>query len=240
MAPFFETETVRDVIILKIFLYVLLAVFGLVALILLANIGVSVRIRNDFAVYAHFLFIRINVTKLLSRPKKQKKPVLLKLSDTFEAEGGAAVEKQYKSKAENAVKREKAEKKAGGHVQAETPKKKKSPTELLEMAKQMISDLARYFARFARLRVKRLYAVAASPEPDKTAVLFGEMNIAVSSLLYVCRSYKFFKINDKKVGVYSDFTVDTPLVDAEIRLSLFGWQIVLMGIVLLADYLRKR
>ena len=226
-------------IILKILLYVLLAVLGLILLILLANLGVSVRIKDDFSVYAHFLFIKVNVTKLLSRPKKQKKPVLLKLSDTFDADKEDSVIKPEKKKREKVEKDKKAKSGKEGD-RKETEKKKKSASELIETAKEMIGDFARYFAKFARLKVKRLYVVAASDEPDKTAVLFGEMNIAVNALLFVCRSYKFFKINDKKVGVYSDFTASTPSVDAEIKLSFFGWQIAVMGIVLLVDYVRGK
>ena len=229
-------------IILKILLYVLLAVLGLVALILLANIGVSLRVKGDLAVYAHFLFIKINVTKLLSRQKKQKKPVLLKISDTFEKDGTKKPVKTDNKREDTQNAKNAAKEAAKSEKMSEQlpPKEKKSATELIETAKELISDFAKYFSKFARLKVKRLYAVASSDEPDKTAVLFGEMNIAVSSLLYVCKSYRLFKINENKVGVYSDFTGGAPSVDAEIKLSFFGWQIAILGIVLLMDYLRGR
>ena len=196
-------------LILLILLYILTASVILLALLLISKVTFTFRYNEDFELFFKIWFIHLNITKILSRPKKAKTPKVAHF------DGGTFGEIPVVSK------KTAQKKKAGAHSAAPTNKKqKKGVEETLDLLREIINDCSEPFGKCAVLRIKKLYVTAASDSPDKTAIMFGHLNTLASSIVLAGKKFEKFEVYDGAVGVYSDFCGTKPHLDANIELIL--------------------
>ena len=150
--------------------------------------------------------------------------------------------KEKKPKKEKPPKEEKPEQEA-------RPKKKRNlnftKEEIFELVKRAINGLG----KFGKLTVRRfmLHYTAAGEDPYNTAMIFGYVNGALSSLAPLC-AQKFHVTGDVDVWTDVDFTTDKMSLDAAVSVTLRLIQVVHMALavafgvltVLLKNKLRLR
>lgn len=227
------------------FVWQLLCISGIVLLFLLAfaifvllialtaRIGINLTYNGKIGIIVKIWFVGIDVLKL-SSSKKTKPPKLIHY--TGESFGKLCTQKKKKKKSG-------AQKTSAMHETAKKAKQaeKKGALETVSFFKDLVSDSAIHFSSYAKLRIKRLYLVAAVKEdPAKTAVMFGNMNTALGVFLHVCERYAMFDTKNINAGVYSDFTADKPSCDIDIELSFFTWQALGTALTAFKTYLKNK
>ncbi|MBO4343270.1 MAG: hypothetical protein J5844_01295, partial [Clostridia bacterium] len=205
--------------------------FALILLLLLMKYTVIVSYDKDFSAYLKIGLLKLNIKKLVFG-KKKKKAKKIKFDGNFDLLDGKIKEKPKKDKNHKFADGNDKEK------TAETGKNvgKKPITEVIQTYTDLFSDTFSVFAKYAKLKVSKLKITVSSPEPDKTALLFGNANTAMSAFLYVCRRYRFLEINEKNVGIYSDFLENKPKADVKVSLSLLGYQALICAVSALNVY----
>ncbi len=221
------------------------------ALIAFLNVGLHFSYTDSLHVYAVIAFFRLDLIKKFGadKPKKNK----LRHYDggsfgSFYDGNGTERKKERKaghkagktvSPASSAASSENTGK--GTHPRASLPPEKtKEPKSALSFVRAMLEDVFPPFRRYARLRVRKLHVVAADKSPDRTALLFGELNTACASLLYVCRRYEICRIDEENVAVYSDFSRDKPYCSFSVTLDLFVFQLLIIAVKALRSYLKNK
>lgn len=214
----------------SVILFILLFVLLLLALICISHPKIILKYKDKPEISAKLFFIRFNITKFLSRPKKQKPPKAAHFDGTL---FGEFPEKEKKKK----KKKDSAESKAYGiesttghkhgskktkEVPEENEKKPLTETvsEYLEKITDILESIREPAKKIIAIDIKKLYVTAASEDAHKTAVLFGHMNTAMGALIYVCRKFASLRINEEQTGVYSNFCVTKPELDAHIVFTL--------------------
>lgn len=196
-------------LVLLILLYILTAFVILLTLLVLSKVTFTFRYNENFELFLKIWFIHLNITKILSRPKKNKKPQVAHF------DGGTFGE--FPAESQKTVQKKKTE----AHSAAPVKKKsKKSIEETLDLLREIINDCSEPFGKCAVLRIKKLCVTAASDSPDKTAIMFGHLNTLASSVVLAGEKFKKFEVCDGAVGVYSDFCGTKPRLDANIELIL--------------------
>ena len=146
------------------------------------------------------------------------------------------IPKKVKTKT-RAVKAKAQKEQAEQEPQEKTKKKIKLTfdfEELLELAKKAIKSLG----KFGKLTVNKflLHYTAAGNDPYKTAMLFGYINAALSSLAPLCLKHMRVK-DDVDVWTQIDFTIEKPLIDAELIITLRLMQLIRVATVFAFGFL---
>lgn len=209
--------------IFLVLLCVLLAVLTLVFLICLSHPKIILKYNDKAEISASLWFLRFNITKFLSRKKKKKAPKAVHF------DGGLFGEFP---ETEKKTKKKKQELRTAHSHKAEKSEKEKAPltetvSEYLTLVTDILDDIKEPVKKILKVDIKKLYLTAASDNPHNTAILFGNMNTAVSSLILVCKKFASLKIDENKTGVYSDFASSKPRADAHIVLTLSLRHIIL-------------
>ncbi len=206
--------------VIKVLLIVLGVVFALILLLLLIKYTVVAAYSSDFYVYLKIGFVKINIKRFVFG-KKKKKAKIIKFDGNFDLLDGK-IENKEKNKAKHKFKTEKKT-----QIPAKTegePQKKQSVKEVVQTYVDLFSETFAVFAKYAKIKITKLKIVISSPEPDKTALMFGNANTALGTFIYVCRKYRFLEIKGENVGVYTDFTKDKPEASGEVLLCVRGYQ----------------
>lgn len=211
--------------ILLVLFCILLFILLLAVLICLSHPKIIIRYKDKTDIWASVWFIKFNITKFLSRKKKHKTPRAIHFEGGLFGEFSEKEKKKKKGKekhktalSDNAVKTEKEK----------TPLTE-TVSEYLTLVTDILDDIKEPVKKILKVDIKKLHLTAASDDPHKTAILFGNMNTAVGSLILVCKKFASLSINESKTGVYSDFVSTTPGADAHIVLTLSFRHIILCG-----------
>lgn len=221
--------------VLLILLCILLFVLALAVLICLSHPKIIIKLKDKPDISASLFFLRFNITKFLSRKKKQKKPKAVHFDGTL---FGEFPEKDKK--------KEKAERKAKSvtHTVSKAEKKKTPVTETvseyLTLVTDVLDDIREPVKKVLKIDIKKLYLTAAADDPHKTAILFGNMNTAVGSLILVCKKFAVLNINESKTGVYSDFLSAKPRADAHIVLTLSVRHTIICGFKAIMRFINNK
>ena len=196
---------------------VLLFLIVLVAVICVSHPKIIIKYKTSPEISASLWFLRFNITKFLSRQKKNKKPKMLHFDGTH---FGALPKDAATDK-----KKEAEPKKAPKAASAYSSKKEKKPisetvSEITELITDILTDISEPLKKILTVHIKRLYITAASEDAHKTALLFGHANTATGCVIYACRKFAALSIDEDGVGVYSDFNASKASVDAHIVLTL--------------------
>lgn len=216
--------------ILKIILCILAALLFLVGLLAFSTAKLKFEHSLGPVFSVKLLGIKFNVTKFLSRRQKQKKTKIVRFTgESF----GEFPHKPAKKK----KRRKKADHKVG---KTTIPKEKKSITEILELVTGILSEISKPLGKCAALRIKRLKITAASDSPDKTAILFGNLNTAAGMLILAAQEFSALTVDDGAVGIYSDFMPGNPRLDADIELSVRIRYVIAVAFKGLKSYLKNK
>lgn len=229
--------------VLSVLGFVFLGIFGAAALLLflpaVSKLGVRMRFDGTFTVTARLGVLRFNVTRFLARPKKKKKTKLLRFTETYGAFGeletvktSAKAKKFFKKTSKKAKHRKTSSQKS---AKGEKPSSR-SVMEWIRLLTQIVSGVSVRFARYAHLQIRCLHVTAASPEAADTAVMFGNLNTAVGTLIHVCGRFRMLEIRTRQVSVYADFNAVEPTLEADMELTIRGWQLFVCALFAVRRY----
>lgn len=177
---------------------------ALILLILLIPIGVDVGNEGgEFHLSAKVSALLIQILPKKpgeEKPKKEKKP------------------------------KKKKKKKPEEETQEPKPRKKRelpfNRDEILELLRTVLKGIGK-FGRAWRVDRFVLHYVAAGDDPYDTAVTYGKVNAALSSLAPLCR--RRFQVKDCSVWTDVDFTADKTFLEAGLAMTITLWR--LFGVV---------
>lgn len=228
----------------KILLLILAGVIALPILLLVAAIllllsplPVGVRFRYSDAVSLQVIIAFFRKTILPKKPKTRKQLEKEKKKKAAKAEKKAAkkAEKKKKQKADSLI------------AKPPAPPKPKKPLRdriegLLPWAKLGVRFVGEFFGRRLCIRRLNIRAALAGGDPAKLALNTAKAWEAIGMTIPVLE--QGFRIKEKRIAVYPDFTADkTDLeADAYIRLRVGGvvWMLVRYGFKALGVLLRAK
>ncbi len=187
-------------------------------IICLIPAGLRIKYNGEFYLYGDYGLIKI---KLI--PKKKK----IKISDYSEKKMKKREEKQKKKLA-------KSEKKsaAKGHKFNKPAEKSdnvltaslKDPDRRFDMISQLYDILTVVISEFAailKIKLFKLHVVVGSPEPSKTAILYGGACAAAGNLVNLIGQYTDIeKSNKNSVYVVPDFIAEKTTASADVSVTL--------------------
>ena len=89
--------------------------------------------------------------------------------------------------------------------------------------------------RKIKIALIALRFTAGSGDPYNTAMQYGYVSAAVGTLSPLVENS--FRVSKREIAVNADFERDKPIIEGELRLGLFLWQIIYIACAVLADYL---
>lgn len=223
------------------FLVILLLILFLLLLLLLICIShpkIIIKYKDKLEIKTKLWFFGFDITKFLSRKKKEKKPKVIHFDGGLFGEFPEEVrnikkKKSAKSDASHAFPLTKEKSGETGKASSTEEKEKKPLTETVSDAVGLVTDILdnikEPLKKVLRADIKRLYITASSDDSHKTAILFGNMNTALGTLILVCKKYAALNIDEEQTGVYSDFLSVKPSVDAHIVLTLSFRHLIICG-----------
>lgn len=180
-----------------IVLYVILALVCLVLLPLFLNFHLILEYDGEARAFLRVLFIKLDLIKLseklanrAKKPKKQKK------------------KRKKKSEPQPAEKR---------------PDRKKKPSDILDFlkfAKKIAADAASRLLKRLRIRLAYLNITVATEQADKTALLYGAVCTAVSSLDEVLRQFARYSADRDKINVGVDYLAEKTVAKAKLIFTI--------------------
>lgn len=199
---------------------IVLIIAAVLFLIGCVPVGVIFRYHEEIELKLTILFIRIGILP--------KKPLPRKKREKAEAQKAAKAAK----KAEAKEKKKKKQQAQSLIVKPEPakPKPKKPLTDriagLIPWARLGVRFVGEFFHR--KLTVKRLYiqAVLAGGDPAKTAETVGRAWEAIGVAVPILE--QAFRIKEKKIAVWPDFTASKTDLEAELRVRLRVGGVVLL------------
>ncbi len=199
---------------------VLLIVLGVLFLIGCIPVSVLFRYHKEIELKLIVLFFRIGILpkKPLPRKKREKAEARKAAKDAKKAE--AKEKKKKKKQAQSLIAKPEPEK----------PKEKKPLTqtvaEIIPWAKLGARFVGEFFHR--KLTVKRLWirAALAGGDPAKTAETIGKAWEAIGIAVPILE--QGFRIKEKKIAVYPDFTARKTELEAELQVRLRIGGVVLL------------
>lgn len=197
---------------------IILAVLFLIGCI---PVGVIFRYHEEIELKLQILFIKIGILpkKPLPRKKREKAEAKKAKKDAKKAE--EKEKKKKKQQAESLIAKPKPEK-------PEEPKKPlpEKVAELIPWAKLGARFVGEFFHR--KLTVTRLWirAALAGGDPAKTAETVGKAWEAIGIAVPILE--QAFRIKEKRIAVWPDFTAKKTAVEAELRVRLRVGGVILL------------
>lgn len=199
---------------LLVLLFIILFAVLLVFVICLSHPKIVLKYKDKLEISTKLWFFKFNITKFLSRKRKKKSPKVLH----FDGTGFGELAPKTSKKAAHPEKTvQKKSVKSGEKIRKPFSE---TASEILELITDILSDISDPFKKVLRVDVKKLYVTVASEDAHKTAILFGNANTALGSLIYVCEDFASIDIDKENTGVYSDFCSDKTKADVCIVLTL--------------------
>ena len=222
-----------------VLLFLILFLLAMLILICISHPKIIIKYKDKLEIKAKLWFFGFNLTRFLSRKKKDKKPKVIHFDGGLfgelpEDKKKGKKKKSGKSSAQHTLSG-KREKSAGGVSEASPEEKEKKPltetvSDALELVTDILDDVKEPLKKVLKADIRKLYITAASDDPHKTALLFGRLNTAMGVLIFVCKKYASLSIDESKAGIYSDFLAAKPGIDAHIVLTLSFRHIVICGV----------
>ncbi|MEG1632545.1 MAG: DUF2953 domain-containing protein [Oscillospiraceae bacterium] len=195
----------------------LLIILAIIVFILVVPLGVRVAYLND-VLHLAARVLCFNIRLLPKREKPDKPP------------------KKKKEKKPKKPKKPKKSKKED-EAEAEEPKKKPSPSELIDLAKLGLGALSR-FRRKLTVNSFMLHFTAADDDPYDAAMLYAFSNTVLGILLPLAEESFNIRKSDVKTAV--SFETTEPSVDAELTLTISLGRILGIGIALGFAFLKQK
>lgn len=216
-----------------IFLYILLGIIALIAIILMLRGIVTIEYRDTLKVTLRVLFIKIKIL-----PKKEKHPRVHSMSKRRSERIARRLEKKKEKKKEKRL-----EKKRAKEEKKKNAPKKKLPEMLKDISEitELVLLAVKKFFGHLKIRVIRFNVKIASDDAATTAIAYGAVNQIVATIYPFVEGSKNIKTpNKKNFNIYTDFLSDTPEADVKIKLSIRVWQIVDVAIAAIVKMVKNK
>ncbi len=211
------------VFILKLLLYLLIALLFLFFLLSLCRVSLRIVYNGNLGVFASLGVIKIDVMKLMT--PKTKMPKKRSLYNDLKASEKA----KKRTKTRSAVKVTPSQNKVG------VEKEQKAPTALLKIVLQVVKK----FFGYLKVKLCRVNAVIATDDVAKTAIVYAAANSVLGAVYGAVKNQKNFDICEKCYFVTADYTSNRSRYDVEIVFSIFVWQVLLCAIKGMSLYLEE-
>lgn len=195
-----------EIIVFKILLWILLAIFFLLLLVCILNVKITVGSRDSFYYRLSVGGIRIN-PEIFSGKKKasgEEKPKKTKKS-------------QKPSKNQHLVKSKKEKKKLG-----------------VETIISIIKNIAQTASRMLRIRLRFLNITVGGEDAAKVAIDYGKYYAILSTVFALFDGYRGFlygfRAKRSKVTLNTDYLAGKTSAEFELTISFFIWQLLFSGI----------
>ncbi len=218
-----------------IVLYILAAVVGVIALLLLCRIYVSFSYcGGSIVMYVRYAFLRIRLM-----PSKEGK---IKLgSYTYEKVKKKAAEKRAPKKKERktepkkktAVKKNQAADIGGNEA-------KKNAVAMLFELREIIFDVLKRAPGKLRLEIKRLRLSVGAGDAASTAVTYGAITQAAGAALTLAEEHADVRIKRDAVMIVPDFLSGKIDADVSVRLSVRVGSIAALGVRFVINFLKLK
>lgn len=185
------------------FLYILLALIIIIALLLITRIGVAVSYKDKLTVDIKVGFIRYRIVGNEKVKLREKKGRTVKKTRT----------KKKKS------------------PQEKSDEKKHSPSDIIKLLKDVIRPLTERFIKYLRIDKYDISLKVATGDAATTAILFGAASGALHSLTAILKTLKPRKKKGVYMAeVVPDFLGEDSSVEASITMSILVWQAMVCAI----------
>ena len=176
---------------MAVLLYILLALAVIITLVLFLNLNLILKFEKEVQVRLRVLCFSFDAMSLIN--------------------GGSNANKTKKNKKTKNTSK---------------PKQKRKNTfedfiGFVDLIVSMAQMIAENLTSNLKINLKKLKAVIASDEADKTAYMYGAASNAVAIMLDAVPNFvKKFKKNDKNIAVYPDYTAEKCIFEAEVVITL--------------------
>ena len=218
---------------MTVILYILAVILALLCFALLTRIKIVLEAEADAKLFLKVLFLTFQLY-----PRKEKK---LKLSDYTPKR---LKQKAKKNKKALSKPKKKAKGASGASKDASKEKKKLSLDDIVELTELVVALLKTFFPKFNRhlkLELTKVHINVASEDAAKTAIAYGAVSAAVSTLVdYLDNTLTVKPRTERDIAVYPDFLSEKSSVDIRICASLRAWQIVDIAFSLALRFVKEK
>ncbi len=219
--------------VLSVVLFIILFVVLLLSVVCLSHPKIILKYKDKLEISTKLWFFNFNITKFTSRKKKKKTPKIVHF------DGTSFGELPEKTKKKTVQHKKAVQKSFPGTAVKEKKPFTETASEILELITDILTDISEPLKKILRVDIKRLYITAASDDAHKTALLFGNANTAVGSLIYVCKKFASLDIAEENVGVYSNFCSERSEIDVCVVLTLSIRHTVICGFKALKRFINR-
>ena len=198
-----------------IFLYILLAVIALIALVIaviyFAPISARIIYDGKLRYCVRILFIRY--TQYPKKEKKNRKKHKHKqstVSEKSETTSDDGIKTSSQKNTNEATNEDDEDFDLSGLD---------SPKEALQLLIDMLKNLFDAIGDEGKIKIRKLMVTASKPDAADTAVLYGIYGGLVTTALAMASEFSKCRINEKNVGVIPDFATGKSKIDVDITIS---------------------
>ena len=200
---------------------VLLIIAGVLFLIGCIPVGVRFRYHEEIELKLIVLFFKIGILPKKPMPRKKREKAEAKKA-AKDAKKAAEKEKKKKQKQAQSL-----------IAKPPEPPKPKKPlrdkiSELIPWAKLAVRFVGEFFHRKLTVKRLRIRAVLAGGDPAKTAQSVGKAWETIGVALPILE--RAFRIKERKIAVYPDFSASKTDLDAELEIRLRIGGVVLLAL----------
>lgn len=199
-----------EIIVLKILLWILLAIFCLLLLVCLFNVKITVGSKDRFYYKLSVGGIRINPERFMHKKQEQAK------------------DKQKKGKqSKGSAQKQSAQKKG-------KQKKKPSPASVISLVTNIAKTAARVLPKGFRIRLRHLNITVGGEDAAQVALDYGKYYAILSTAFALFDGYRGlfygFRAKRDKVTLQTDYLSGKTTAEFELTVSFFIWQLLFSGI----------
>ena len=188
-------------------------------------VGVLFRYHGEIQLKLTVLFFKIGILPKKPLPRKQREKAEAKKAAKAAQKAEAKEKKKKKQQAQSLIAKPK-------EPEPKKPKPKKSLPDkiagLIPWAKLGAGFVGEFFHRKLTVTRLRIRAVLAGGDPAKTARTVGTAWEAIGVALPILE--RAFRIKERKIAVYPDFTASDTDLEAELHIRLRIGGVVLLGL----------
>lgn len=205
---------------MPIFVYILLGIALVIALLLLSRVKLYVCYDESLRVYAKYLFFRYDVI-----PKTEKKPRKKKKERKKESESS-----QKKPPSEGTPRKD----------EAENGEEKSTLIKLWEIKNVLLSLIKKLFSK-VHFKFIKLRVVVACEDASATALTYGVVNQGIAYIIEILRNISKVEVSNRaKISVETNFISRKSELEGKIELYISVFSLLLVGIHFFMDYVKSK
>ena len=189
-------------------LYIIIGIILLFIILLCGKIRINIAYDGDWHTVARYLFIKINVMKIIKKSEEKA------LKSEKKAKKNAKKDKKKKEKSEKDKDKDKNKKNVGWETIKDLLNSAKEPTKIL-IKKTSVSDLD-------------VKIIVSGEDAAQTAIKYGNICITVHTAIAALRNY--VKVNIKNMNLGCDFLNNKTTYDIKFNIKIRVFTIIILTI----------